>query len=189
MGECNFAGADWITQTLTYSKPVRVPSPFGRLVADILGQVYRGIYHIPEQTLLHPRTKWEHDRHIEVIVRNELATYDAPELTFLVVLCHEAGVRLSIHGANIGYLCLMFSKRSHTATSFATRHPRMEQALQNLAPYGLEANGKLPPRPTCLCKGRNTEWPVHTATGCGMTAALASGTDPRQTPPPPPVGA
>ena len=100
-------------------------SEFGREVADILGQVWRGIYHLD-----HTKLKLFDPRLAEVTIRGELATWDYTYLTDLVVLCHDRCVRLAISGARNGILRLRFWPRDRKSTDSICRfHPTMEESV------------------------------------------------------------
>jgi hypothetical protein len=121
-----YSGANWIRQMCrTWNKPQ--PSPFGCKVADILGAVYRGIYHLEGRYL--QRSEWHNDRFIGVRVRRQLATWDFNELTMLVVLCHDAAIRLSVDAASNGMLELTFHPRKREG-GMCTRHPTIEEAVE-----------------------------------------------------------
>lgn len=118
-----YAGADWVK----YQYPK--VSEFGCKVADILGQAYKGIYHI-QKAVLNKKVRWESDCWIEIVINRELSTYDGNELTVLVLLCHEQSIRLSVSGAAPGYLRLGFSPRKATLNAPTwDRHPTIEQAI------------------------------------------------------------
>ena len=44
--EPQYAGADWLQGVLRYKQPNLILSPLGRSVADLLGELYLGIYHV-----------------------------------------------------------------------------------------------------------------------------------------------
>src|SRR5688572_11573967 len=97
-----FSGADWLRSC------GRELSPFGVEVADILGQVYRGIYHVSSR-VLHERTDWRDPSRIEVVVSDSgMSTHDFNHLTALVILCHDRCVRFSIEGCARNWLRLVF---------------------------------------------------------------------------------
>jgi hypothetical protein len=50
-------------------------SPFGEQVADILGIVYRGIYHIND-SVLDKSVAWDSEQLITVKVKGTISTYD-----------------------------------------------------------------------------------------------------------------
>ena len=117
-----YAGADWIEASLK-----RECSPFGRLVADLLGVVFVGIYHLDDRALL--RADWANHRRIELTIGwTDLATYDGARLTQLVILAHDAAVRFSIAPCNPRYLRLIFHPRSRGG-DMAARHATIEDAV------------------------------------------------------------
>lgn len=103
-----YQGSGWLARQLDAMKRP-APSPLGLLVGDILGEVYQGIYHVPNTALFHERTQWHNAHVVKVTVSGELANHDGPELTWLVLLAHAHGVRLAISGAAPGYLRLQFT--------------------------------------------------------------------------------
>ena len=104
-----YAGADWLERQFQYVPGQRALSPLGRTVADLLGEVFRGLYHLENSALFAKRTKWDHEKCITVTIGRELANHDSPELTWLVLLSHAYGVRLAIKAAAPRYLRLQFT--------------------------------------------------------------------------------
>jgi hypothetical protein len=123
-----YAGADWIRKTL------KIPlSPLGERVADLLGDVCAGIYHLDPKAL--KRAKWDDTRSIEISLDCvNLATFDGSILTHLVILAHDACVRLEIDGRRgpRGGVVLTFHAREGRAGRLWTRHPTIEQAVANV---------------------------------------------------------
>jgi hypothetical protein len=109
----------------------KVCSVFGSQVAEIVGTVYKGLYHIPE-TATHKRTEWDSEHWIEITVRDTLSTFDDSNLTQLVILCHDAAIRLEIKASSTNYLKLCFSPRQHHAKSSWIKHPTMEDAIKKI---------------------------------------------------------
>lgn len=103
------------------------PSPLGEKVANILGVVYQGIYHIPEKD--RKNIDWSNKDFIVVEIRRNLATYDVGMLTWLVVLCHDQCIRLDIHPSNKIALKLVFTQRTRDGLSHE-RMPTMEDHLK-----------------------------------------------------------
>ena len=64
-----YAGADWLEEVL---RPRCGLSPFATKVANILGQVFAGIYHI-ERSVLSPKADWTGDE-INITIRGDLST-------------------------------------------------------------------------------------------------------------------
>ncbi len=143
-----YSGADWIESACKIEC-----SPLGKKVADLLGQVFRGIYHVQCDAC---RVDWTatHEIRFRYYGGRGLSTYDAGELTYLVVLCHDAGIRLSIQ-PYMRALMLSFTQRSTREHGNSwERHPtledhagaiRNEMALPDLylkAPVHLGANGE-----------------------------------------------
>ena len=75
------------------------PSGFGAKVADILGEVYSGIYHIDNEDLR--AADFTHERFVAIALPGCLATYDADYLTRLVILCHDAAIRLELDAQTV----------------------------------------------------------------------------------------
>ena len=118
-----YAGADWLEESCKIKM-----SPFGRKVADILGQVWRGIYHLDYHGSLH-KVDWMDDRFIRITITGELATFDSQHLTELVVAAHDCCIRVSIGACNMQRIALEFSRRTARDGNLYLRHPTIEQAV------------------------------------------------------------
>lgn len=129
MSDRNYSGADWLARSLeAWKKPAA--SPLGNAVADLLGDVVRGIYHIDERAL--HRVEWDDAYCIEITMPDDggrWATWDFDLLTGLVVLAHERCIRVSIGAATFHYLKLYFHQRSREG-GIAERHPTIEEAVE-----------------------------------------------------------
>lgn len=101
-------------------------SDLGEAVASILGDLYKGIYHLENSVLFHRRVKWDSCHSIEIVVNDEFASFDGNLLTRLVVLAHDKCVRVSVRGASHGYLRLMFHPRERHG-SIWEYHPGLEE--------------------------------------------------------------
>jgi hypothetical protein len=97
------SGADWMAKQNCFKSP----SALGIKVADILGQVYLGIYHI-DNSVTNKKVDWGNKSEISVTISSELATFDSAELTFLIFCCIELNVSVQISGVFKGYLKLTF---------------------------------------------------------------------------------
>jgi len=118
-----YEGADWV-QRNCMTKNVSM-SPFGIIVASILGSTYLGIYHLPTSIL--KKVDWTNDGLIEISMRGELSSWDFNRLTALIVMCHDACVRLSIEPCNPQYVRLRFWPRDGRTGGTSERHPRLEE--------------------------------------------------------------
>lgn len=123
MGRNRYAGADWVSKD--YKRPM---SEFGRLVADVLGQAFLGIYHIERYIR---GTDWTSELWIRVCYRGGLATTDGNELTRLVLLAHDACVRLEIEPCNMNFVYLTFTPRKREGSTMDS-HPTMEANITKL---------------------------------------------------------
>lgn len=114
-------------KALSYKHPDVILSPLGRSVADLLGELFYGIYHLDKKTLYKP--DWASDHHIDVVIGwHSLSTFDYDELTRLVFLAHHMALRVSIKAATHNYLELMFHQRGRTG-GFSGRHPTLDDAV------------------------------------------------------------
>ena len=116
-----YAGADWLMK----SYPGLKPSPLGLKVADILGMVWNGLYHIDPRII--KKTLWDDPYCISVNIMQSLSTCDFNELTELVILCHDETIRLNI-SPSMRYIRLLFHQRTREG-SFVERHPTIEEAI------------------------------------------------------------
>lgn len=121
-----YAGAEWVKAAFKCEM-----SPLGELVADLLGDMYFGIYHLDSKSL--KRTDWS-DRHSIVYNhQHSMATYDGNELTRLVVLSHDRMLRVQIKGLAPGLMQIVFHKRNlREGGSMWERMPTMETAVANI---------------------------------------------------------
>ncbi len=124
-----YAGADWIQSALK-----RELSPLGEAVADLLGDVFTGIYHLDAKQLA--KVEWDDNQSITVrLYYQSLSTFDDENLTRLVVFAHDRMVRVSISAVAPKLLELMFHQR-HTRTGGVwERMPTMETHLAAIRKY------------------------------------------------------
>ena len=121
-----YAGADWIKSAFEVEL-----SPLGRNVADLLGDVFFGIYHLDHKALR--RVDWGNDHHICFSLGwHQLSTFDTDELTRLVVLCHDRMIRCSIEARTHKHLGLIFHQRQNRNGDFYERHPTIEHAIEKI---------------------------------------------------------
>jgi hypothetical protein len=118
-----YAGADWIARLLEKDL-----SPLGREVADLLGDVFRGIYHLSHRAL--HKVEWSNPHCIRIVLGNYLATWDSNELTLLVVLSHDRMIRIELRGVGPGYTEITFHKRKTREGLLMERLPTMERHIK-----------------------------------------------------------
>jgi hypothetical protein len=101
-----YAGSGWLSKY----DGVKC-SEFGSKVADVLGWVYKGIYHI-DKDVLRDRKTWSDSRLIELSVYAPIATWDYSHLTELLFVCYEQNISLEIAGSCNGYSRMLFNDQS-----------------------------------------------------------------------------
>jgi hypothetical protein len=114
-------GSVWVRKTFQCEM-----SHFGERVADLLGVVMDGIYHIDTKTL--SSVTWDNPRWIGLRWQSELATFDANILTRFVVISHDMMIRFSVNARSREYLQLEFTPRLSRTGNIFGRHPTLEQA-------------------------------------------------------------
>jgi len=103
-------------------------SPLGEKVADILGTVWQGLYHIQPTV---KKVEWSNDIYIEInISQPQLATWDFNRLTQLVVLCHDECVRMEIEPLTPQMLKFYFHQRKGRTGKTWERHPTIEDHIK-----------------------------------------------------------
>ncbi len=102
---------------------------FGERVANLLGDVWYGIYHLPEDHLA--KVEWDNPYCMTLSIRDELATFDDAKLTNLVILAHEYSLRVAVRPKSQQTIELIFHPRERGAKEFTKRHPSIEEAVKN----------------------------------------------------------
>jgi hypothetical protein len=130
LGAIKYSGADWLEVQRKYWKNQSEPiSQLGREVADILGQVEAGIYHMDDGAL--SRVNWSCEHAISIVIRDGpgLATHDGCVLADLVLLCFMMNIRLNIEAAAHGYLRLTFIRIGKWGY-YRDNHPNLDEAIR-----------------------------------------------------------
>lgn len=127
-------GSAWIQQAFKRNDM----SPLGEKVADLLGDVWSGIYHMDTNML--KAIDWTNPHFIEVDLprhSGELATYDGNKLTILVIRAHDKMLRLSIEALpnKMGVMRLMFHQRTTRVGNLFERMPTIEAHVKHLRQY------------------------------------------------------
>lgn len=124
-----YAGADWIKDILDHQQPVITMSPLGIAVADLLGDLFAGIYHLNYTSL--KKVDWANDRWIIFHLDRHLSTFDSDDLTRLVVLCHDRCIRCDLTGKGPRIIEMVFHQRQRDGSMYA-RHPTLEAAAAGI---------------------------------------------------------
>jgi len=111
------SGADWLRL-----QGIKNISPLGEQVADLVGHLFKGIYHISDEAM---KANWDNPQHVKISIACELATWDYNNLTELVVLAHDACLRVSVRPYGPRNLLLLFHQRQREG-GFSERHPTLE---------------------------------------------------------------
>lgn len=122
-----YSGSEWVKSNFQ----VNDMSPLGEKVADLLGDVFYGIYHLDDKAL--KRVQWNNTHHIEFSLgHRSLSTFDGDALTALVVLAHDRMLRMEITASTHDYLCLMFHQRHDRSGKMGYRCPTMEDHVAEI---------------------------------------------------------
>jgi len=117
-----YAGSGWI-ESATKQKL----SPLGIKVADLLGDLFLGIYHIEREI---SKVNWSDPHCIEINIQQDFSTFDYDRLTRLVFLAHWYSVRVQMTACNFRYIKLMFHNRKREGFIYE-RHPTLEEATED----------------------------------------------------------
>ena len=123
-----YAGADWIEKSLKMEM-----SDFGRRVADLIGTLTQGIYHVAEEA---KRVEWTDPLFIEWRTRwNRFSTTDWHGLTELVQLAHDRCIRVEIMACNSTHIRVLFTSREpwdDRNPSSMSQHPRLSDNIAKI---------------------------------------------------------
>lgn len=111
---------------------------FQAKVIEICGMVGGGIYNAP---INWERVNWgapgSNGHHSGMFVPwrdGRMATFDSGALTMLVLLAHEARIRVEIRAKAWGHMELSFFQRGHDG-GIAGRHPNIDEAIASFRRY------------------------------------------------------
>lgn len=111
------SGAEWLRRN-----GIKNISPLGEQVADLVGHLFKGIYHIDSEAM---KANWDNPQHIKLSLGSELASVDANHLTELVLLAHDACLRVSVRPYGPRNLLLLFHQRQRGG-DFSQSCPTLE---------------------------------------------------------------
>lgn len=124
-----YSGAGWVKESFK----IENMSPIGEAVANLLGDLFGGIYHLETKDL--KAVEWSNPHCIEFVLRDkDLSTFDFGELTRFVILCHDYAIRGSVEAKHRRQFLLTFHQRKREGRT-GERHPTIEQALEMYRKY------------------------------------------------------
>ena len=121
-----YSGADWIQRSLLGGK--NEMSPLGRAFADLLGDVFQGIYHVRQSAL--QGVDWSDSGHQSIVLDGDLANWDSSKLSILVILAHDRMLRVSLEGCGPRYMRLRCWQRRFREGPMSVRMPTMESMIR-----------------------------------------------------------
>jgi len=117
---------EWLENS--YKEQKIICSEHGRNVAQILGIVFSGLYHIMTKL---EKVNWSHESAIEIKFGYcGMSTFDFDRLSKLVILCHDACIRLEIQPHTFNSMRFWFHRRDGREGGISRRHPTIEQAVE-----------------------------------------------------------
>jgi hypothetical protein len=123
-----YAGSEWLAKALYSRTPEFVISELGKGAADLLGELFFGIYHLDEKALL--RVDWANQHHIIISIGwKDWSTVDFDNLTRLVFLAHWLAIRVNMEPSRYGYMRVMFHPRTREG-NVCQRHPTLDEAVE-----------------------------------------------------------
>lgn len=131
-----YSGSEWI-KNQSWCGDI---SPLGVAVADLLGEVFGGIYHLNTNAL--KKVDWADDFVIEFVLGHHgLSTFDGSDLSIMVILCHDRLLRLDISARAHEYLGLMFHQRRLREGSGYWNHPTIETTIEHVRKWSKPLEG------------------------------------------------
>jgi len=128
MSGIRYSGAGWIKSNFKLESSI---SPLGETVADLLGDVFLGIYHLSSSAL--KKVEWSNPRFISFVYFGNIATVDDNALTRLLVLAHDRLVRVEITGAANKYLRILFHQRhNRSGSEYWDRCPGLDHQISTI---------------------------------------------------------
>lgn len=127
MDRTKYSGADWLVKNMAYVHPGLVASPLGMAVADLLGELFYGINHLPNNVI--NKVDWSDPSVILITIGwEDWSTFDFSTLTRLVFLAHHLAIRVDLTPVKYNYMRIMFHQRQRTGNIFQ-RHPTLQEAV------------------------------------------------------------
>lgn len=109
------------------SAGVKAIGPSGLRCADLLSRWLGGLHHWPNAKPI-SATRWD-DFFVRLVFFGHLATFDFANLTSLVFLAHDLGIRVEINACNMQRVEIMLHPRHRDPGSVMCGHPTLEEAV------------------------------------------------------------
>lgn len=124
-----YAGAEWIEENIRANGQPIAMSSIGRKAADLLGELFEGIYHLDQKMLM--KTDWSNNLWIKIsISHRSLSTVDFNMLTMLVFLAHHLALRVTVEAGARNHLWITIHERQRGGRFFEN-HPTLDQAVEH----------------------------------------------------------
>lgn len=134
-GECIGNVDDQLKQTnheeLAYIKmyhPDMKVSELGKRASLILSRLFGGMHHLSQPQI--KKIDWSDEHFIQYTHNRSMSTTDPDDLTHLVLLAHEYGIRVTIDSCSFNYFHIIFHPRKNRDGRFDERHPTIHQVIK-----------------------------------------------------------
>jgi hypothetical protein len=121
-----YSGSEWVQGNI-HAKGQQM-SQLGKDVADLLGELFYGIYHISPKSL--SKVDWSNPHWVEITIGyKDFSTTDFDDLTRLVFLAHHTAIRVSLDAVARQHIRLIFHRRERVG-HYSSRHPYLDEAVK-----------------------------------------------------------
>ncbi len=105
-----------------------IVSEIGKRAALILSRLFGGMHHLETSQI--KKIDWSDLHHIRYAHNRSMSTVDGDDLTHLILLAHEYGVRVTVEPCNFKYMNILFHPRKNRNGRFDERHPTILQVIE-----------------------------------------------------------
>ena len=103
-------------------------SELGKRAALILSRLFGGMHHLARTQIR--KIDWSEKHFIKYTHSRSMSTTDGDDLTHLVLLAHEYGIRVTIESCSFKYVNIIFHPRKNREGRFDERHPTIHQVIK-----------------------------------------------------------
>lgn len=126
---------DYVLKQIRFYGKCDAPSEIAIKAVYILSRIHHGLHHCPKVLKKVKPEDWDQPYYFECQHYDELATCDGGELTTLVILAHDLGVRVAVEGVGPNYMRLIFHPRKSRDGRMDQRHPSIEESVERVRAY------------------------------------------------------